>query len=212
MSSTRASPAKSYSDLQSLLFIKHWKSIWLKNKVQNSSKNNKRGFSNTLSSDVLAFISKLQPDDGEVSWHLIFFSVWEYLSHLPNFLSEDRTPISAQQVPVCLTRPSISLMSHSCSSAWLKIHWLLQLSACSADFIPAEGNRDGTWLFRFREHHNVKDGKDERQEDHNKYTGDFKKTQPLLTFFLVSSFLKHKNPKPSPQLAPLGRLNTGPNR
>lgn len=76
----------------------------------------------------------LLPDECEVSWHLIFFTVWEFVSHPPNFLSDDWTPISTQQVPVCLTWQSILLMSQCCS-AWLKIHRRPWLSACSVDFI-----------------------------------------------------------------------------
>lgn len=53
----------------------------------------------------------LLPDEREVSWHLIFFTVWEFVSHPPNFLSDDRPPISTQRVPVCLTWQSILLMS-----------------------------------------------------------------------------------------------------
>lgn len=53
----------------------------------------------------------LLPDECEVSWHLIFFTVWEFVSHPPNFLSDDWRPISTQQVPVCLTWQSISWAS-----------------------------------------------------------------------------------------------------
>lgn len=53
----------------------------------------------------------LLPDECEVSWHLIFFTVWEFVSHPPNFLSDDWPPISTQQVPVCLTWQSISWAS-----------------------------------------------------------------------------------------------------
>lgn len=61
---------------------------------------------------------------------------------------------------------------------------------------------------KLSERHDVKDGKN-KQEDHGKHTGDFNKTQRLLTFFLVFlapslslSFFKHRNQKPSPNSLP----------